>query len=90
MKKALCKKSYANFKRGECYVVNSVHSIFVDGDYITMADNKGKLYRFILRDTSVVVDDYLGEGEVSFKYYFYTPEETLNMNRNKLIERMLK
>lgn len=93
--KALCKKNYLVFKEGENYEVFSINSIFEKDDFISIASSKDHtkptpVYRFRMNKSLEYIEDYIGENENYFYNYFYSPEETQNLTRAKLIERMLK
>jgi len=90
MKKSLCKRSGRGFKKGNYYNVVGIHTVFEQDDFITISDDNRDLQRFVLKSGIGEVEDYISQAEILFTDYFYSPEETINIDRTELIDRILK
>jgi len=88
--KALCKRNCFSFKAGNYYNVVSKHSVFEENDFITIENGEKILERFALKKGSKEIEDYISQSEALFSDYFYSEEETIGIDRTKLIERMLE
>ena len=71
--KALCKKTYYGFEKGNYYDIVGVYSVFETNDFITIESKESiehRWYRFRLNKSLEYVDDYIGKDEAYFYDYF--------------------
>jgi len=81
--KILCKKSYNNFKKGELYNALHLERYFTFSAVLPIETAENVKTFFIKgrkRDTNFPI----------FEEYFYTPEETQNILRTELIDKILQ
>lgn len=84
---AHCKRNYLSFIDGEYYVIESIHSVFVKDDFITLRSKEDHfLYRFRMNKSSDYIEGYIGENELYFYDYFNILTEERKKKINKIKE----
>lgn len=81
--KALCKKNYYGFKKGEHYEVKCISSIFEANDFITL-ECSSMWYRFRMNQSLEYIDDYIGQNEMYFYDYFKNIQDERKEKLNQI------